>query len=234
MGLKLRTALTAAVALASLIAAGCGSTPEPAKPAPGKPAKPSTGDAPAQPPVVPPQAAPSKPSVTTSNGLEMTVRTAKAEFLVGEPLEVLATFRNISNRPFKLFDVDFKIPYGVRIVDADTGVAWDCDCWVEYERCGGVSAVLGPGESYAARGTIDFGGRWRLVSYDFLPPGNYRMTLTLVLTDPSKGGYTYRGSSDVRFLGVKEFWSGEIKSGPVRFAVKFNQGVQRAGPREIR
>jgi hypothetical protein len=220
--MKAAPSLAALAALATLLAVGCGKEP-PAKPVPSAPTSANGSGKAHQPPAAAPSVAPTKPSVTAANGLEMTVRMAKADFLVGEPLDVLATFRNTSGRPFKLFDVDFKVPYGVRIVDADTNVAWNWDCMLEYDRIGGVSAVLRPGESYAARGTIALGSGWSFGAYDFLPPGNYKMTLKMALVDPGKQGYTYGGRSDVRFAKVNEFWTGEIKSDPVRFVVKSNR-----------
>jgi hypothetical protein len=230
---SLLRSLCPATALAALFVAGCGGE----KPMPARPAAPSAPPAPTSPAPstsqtgapyksISPQAAASpsnlnEPSVTAANGLEMTVRMGKSEFLVGEGLDIFATLKNTSDKAYGLFDVDFTIPYGVRIVAADSGVAWEPYCGAKYDRVGGVSAVLRPGQAYAARGAMSFLGHlWRFGLNDYLPPGTYEMTMTLCLENPEKRGYTYR---NVGFGSVSTFWSGEIKSKPVRFAVKSNR-----------
>jgi len=209
-------ACIALAGLAALFATGCAQRPEPqalGDHGTGKAAAPS-------PELEEPKAKLNETSVTAADGLEMTVRMLKDEFLVAEDLVAVVTLKNLSDETFGLFDVDFDVPCCLRFKDADSGVEWEAACGLKIDRIGSVSTVLQPGEAYTAKGIMKLGAHWRFGPYDYLRPGTYEMTLALRLEDPVKQGYSYsrRGHSAVR-----RFWSGEIKSKPVRFAVRSNR-----------
>ncbi len=165
-----------------------------------------------------------KPSVTTAKGLQMTVRMTKAELLVGEKLEVIATFTNTSEKAFALFDLDFNIPYCLSFTDVDSGRTWKPSCMLLYDRIGGVSAALRPGGSYSAKGAVKLGDGWSFGAHDFLPPGNYEARLAMRLEAPGNARHIGGLRAVIGGQGaVTEFWSGVISSKPIRFAVRSNR-----------
>jgi len=209
-------ACPALAVFAALFATGCAQRPEPralGDHATGETAAPS-------PEPEEPKVKLNETSATTANGLEMTVRMLKDEFLVAKDLVAVVTLKNVSDETFGLFDVDFTIPYCLHFKDADSGVEREAVCGLKIDRIGGVSTVLQPGEAYTAKGIMKLGAHWRFGPYDYLRPGTYEMTLALRLEDPVKRGYSY---SSRGHRAVRRFWSGEIKSKSVRFAVRSNR-----------
>lgn len=149
------------------------------------------------------------------DGLSMTVILAKRVYSADEPVAFTITLKNVSDKPFMLFDANWTPGYAMQVDQF-----WEAICTKEYLRAAPTmqhSKPLEPDQSVDVPMTINNSlwlFRWKgpqdgtRKGLSHLPVGKHRLTVTRrIQTNPAQGKYTH------------EQWAAEITSNPVEFVV---------------
>ncbi len=170
------------------------------------------------------------PASVVEKGLSVAVRPAKKVFGPKEPLAFDVTFRNVSEKPFLLFDVEF-YPwwrYEFTVVGgANPGRRWEGRCMAKFRRTPPEPIAMRPGESRVVKAVLDdrfmYGrpGGGHMDWSKRLPAGKYRLSIERKLTefvDWTRLGEHHKPAAAERKWPFP-FWTGTIKTRPVEFEI---------------
>jgi hypothetical protein len=158
----------------------------------------------------------SKPAV--KDGLEVTVVLPKASFAADEPLQFVVRLKNVSEKPFALYDVEWFWHWTMRFEDVTSKRPWQLRMEAKVKRANFRWHGCKPGETVEV--TVDLTKQLDL-PYSFgwegdtdalvarrqqLPQGKYRLSMDIQL-----------GRSPTAPDTV--FWTGAIKTEPVEFEI---------------
>ena len=182
-----------------------------------------------QTPALPPATLPalsSKP--TLKDGLSVTVNSTKAAFAVNDLPKFTVLFKNVSNKTFSLFDVDWYWSWTIRFEDQQTKGPWQLHNLVMVKRSQTPPRLCKPGQTVEV--TLDLGKNslphdftWQgdqsapVAPLEQLPPGKYRLTLVIPL------------ENDLERPEVT-CWTGTLTTEPLEFAITDQPATTQPAP----
>jgi len=169
------------------------------------------------------KAATGKPSTTVVNGLEVSVKPGKAVYAEGEALQFDVGFKNISDEPLLIHDLDFFLFWDFKLSSMDGGDRWIARCMLTFDRFPPKPTSLGSGSVCSVKVELSKYKGMRFFSEDgsdknrfeghlALPHGTYKLVIGI-----------HKTQQEIPLGYVKQakhpFWTGKVTTKPVVFSV---------------
>jgi len=154
----------------------------------------------------------------TKDGLQVTVLLPTASFAADEPVKFHVQFKNVSKKPFTLYDADYFWGWTMRFEDVKAGGPWRLEDRAKDQlRPVPVSKTLSGSNAWDVpvdhsglkdRGFFVWEGEQssEIPDIDHLKPGKYRLTIVIAL----KAG---------EIEDLVTYWTGTITSNPIDFEI---------------